>query len=49
MNGAGGANLATNAGAGGQPVEGQLAPAFQQLWTQQKAAPAVPAAADPIQ
>jgi len=49
MNGAGGANLATNAGGGGQPVEGQLAPAFQQLWTQQQAAPTVPAAADTMQ
>jgi len=48
MNGAGGANLATNAGGGAQPVEGQLAPAFQQLWTQQQAAP-VPEAADTMQ
>jgi len=48
MNGAGGANLATNAGGGAQPVEGQLAPALQQLWTQQQAAP-VPAAADTMQ
>jgi len=49
MNGAGGANLATNAGGGAQPVEGQLAPAFQQLWTPQQAAPAAPAAADTMQ
>ena len=47
MNGAGGANLATNAGGGAQPVEGQLAPAFQQLWTQQQ--PTAPAAADTMQ